>query len=331
MGHPVTIDGAVLDRYERFSLYNSPYRAHDLGHAIDLYPDESTIARSPVAGTVLETRTVGCPDRPYAVDEDHLIAIEVTDGVRAGGQRDSSEEAIVARILHVDPAVESGDRVAIGDPLGELVRSGFFGQWVDNHLHLEFRSAEANYLRASGALPLSIDVPVEPIAWDGTGRVVDTGPTHALLDAPAHPNPGTFAAIACDDGFPLDGGMVHYGGGGVLSSTRAGRHGPEADENSGEAEDAQPEPQGTQAGSGRFHTLFGTPIGRSRDRHLRWHPIDVLANGKRITGLSLFASQVEWGAKLVTIDRSFAVGDRVALSIEPSDDPIVLGGRDRSR
>lgn len=320
MDVPVTIEAAVLDRYERFSLYNSPYPAHDRGHAIDLYPDGTTIARSPVAGTVIDTLSVGCPDRPYAVEQDHLIVIDVTGGVDVSAAKngvgqpdDGPNEGVIARILHVDPTVDPGDRVSIGDPLGDLVRSGFFGRWVDNHLHLEFRPAAGNYYRASGAIPLEVDVSVEPIVWDGTGTVLEVGPTHALLDSPTHPNPGSFAAIACDDGYPLDGGLVHYGGGGVLSSSVV-------------------EPDASFAvepdGSTRTHTLFGTRIGRSEGRHLRWSPIDVLANGEPITGLSLFCSQIEWGAKLVTIERSFSVGDRIELSIEPTDDPIRLGGRD---
>jgi len=71
----VTLSSSVLDRYRRFSRFNSPYPAHDDGCAIDLYPD-SEAGISPVAGVVRETRTVGCPDRPYAADEDHLIVVE---------------------------------------------------------------------------------------------------------------------------------------------------------------------------------------------------------------------------------------------------------------
>jgi hypothetical protein len=193
----VSLPADVVARYERFSLYNSPYPAHGAGCAVDLYPG-SDAAPSPVAGEILETQTVSCPPKSYAVSEDHLILVDCGD--------------VVARILHVDPAVEAGDSVAVGDSLGTLVRSGFFGQWVDNHIHLGFRRHDQNLQRASGSVPLSLGVSVDGVAWDGTGEIVGTGPTHVRLDAPTHDGDG-FAAIASDGGVPLDGGLVHYSGG----------------------------------------------------------------------------------------------------------------------
>ncbi|MFC4548866.1 hypothetical protein ACFO3H_00970, partial [Halorussus sp. GCM10023401] len=40
----VALDAEVLARYPRFSLYNSPYDAHDEGCAIDLYPQSDEFA-----------------------------------------------------------------------------------------------------------------------------------------------------------------------------------------------------------------------------------------------------------------------------------------------
>jgi hypothetical protein len=295
---PVPLSPSLLDRFERFTCYNSPYPAHDCGCAIDLYP-ESNAGSSPVPGEVLDTRTVRCPDRSYAVGEDHLIVIDVADdwanGVGTG---------LIARVLHVDPAVEVGDRVEAGDSLGEMVRSGFFGQWVDNHVHLGFRPATANPYRASGSLPLAPDVPVSGAAWNGTGTVVETGETYVRLDAPAHPEPGRWATIASDDGTPLDGGLAHYSGGGVYG-----------------VDDAA-------ASTGRELSLLGTSIGTvtprdggdatvSRTADVTWHGVEIRANGKRVTGLSLFASTGPFGAKLVFHEgHEFSVGD--ALSVELS-------------
>ncbi len=285
---PVTLPGDVLSRYPRFSLYNSPYPAHDRGCAIDLYP-ETNAGLSPVAGEVLDTRTVRCPDRPYAVDHDHLILIDTGSHV--------------ARVLHVDPAVEPGDNVSVGDSLGEMVRSGFFGQWVDNHVHLGFRSVEQNPYRAGGSLPVAVDVSVDPIRWDGTGEVVAVGETYAALAAPAHPAPGErFAGIAADDGTVLDGGLAHYAGGGALTNSS----------------DDRPD--------GRSLSLFGARVGVANGRHVEWDDIDVLANGDRLVGLSLFAAREDgFGAKLVAFDHDFAVGDAVEITIRPSSDPIRLG------
>ena len=227
----VTLPGSVVERYDRFSLYNSPYPAHDAGCAVDLYPGGQS-APSPVAGEVLAARTVRCPPKPYAAERDHLLLVDCGE--------------VVARLLHVDPAVGEGDRVDVGDDLGTPVRSGFFGQWVDDHVHLGFRAPDRNLRRARASLPLEVGVDVDGVAWDGAGTVIETGPTHVRLDAPDHDGRG-FAAIASDEGVPLDGGLVHYAGGGALSPT------------TGEL------------------TLFGTPIGRADGRDLAWRDVATVS------------------------------------------------------
>jgi hypothetical protein len=281
----VTLPGSVLERYDRFSLFNSPYPAHDAGSAVDLYPGGQS-APSPVAGEVLATRTVRCPPKPYAADRDHLLLVDCGD--------------LVARILHVDPAVEVGDRVAVGEDLGTLVRSGFFGQWVDNHVHLGFRAPDQNLRRATGSLPLDVDVDVAGVAWNGRGTVVETGPTHVGLDPPTHDSPG-FAAIASDGGVPLDGGLIHYGDGGALSPM------------TGEL------------------SLLGAPVGRADGRDVAWGDVAVWVERDgdrraRATGLSLFASQVPFGAKVVFHEgHDLDVGDRLTVSLEAGTDPVRLG------
>lgn len=202
----VRLTSEVLFQYRRFTLYNSPYVAHDNGCAIDLYP-EGGLAASPVAGEVIDTKSVDAPPQPYAAEQDHLILVETGD--------------YVARLLHVDPGVSPGDTVSVGDNIGSLVRAGFFAPWVPNHIHLGFRTHDRNPYRASGSLPIEVAVDVTGLDWDGTGTVVDSGETWARLDAPEHPNPGAYFVGLASDGGVLDGGFPHYDSGGLLGGGTA--------------------------------------------------------------------------------------------------------------
>lgn len=328
----VHLPASTLGEYRQFSLYNSPYPAHDAGCAVDLYPS-SNGGLSPVAGEVVETRTVRAPAKPYADDEEYLVLIDV-DAARSGiarggpgGPGGRAPDGLVARILHVRPSVAAGDTVAVGDPLGEMVRSGFFAPWVANHVHLGFRRAGQNLHRAVGSLPVVAGVTVDPVPWDGTGTVVETGDTYALLDAPVHPGDGFagIAAVVGRDGdasgggtaggdpaggaacrVALDGGFAHYAGGGVLWPGR---------ERGG---DRDAPPQGVVS-------LLNHPIGDLRGRTVTWRDVDVLANDARITGLSLFAGNEDVGAKLVCPETALDVGEEVRVRIRDSDDPIRLG------
>ncbi|PSQ17683.1 hypothetical protein BRD00_06890 [Halobacteriales archaeon QS_8_69_26] len=276
----------LLGRYRRFSLYNSPYAAHDEGHAVDLYPDPGA-APSPVAGEVLDVRSVSAPPKPYAEAEDHLILIRVADGVV------DAREGLVARVLHADPAVEPGEWVAAGEDLGRTIRSGFFAPWVGDHLHVGFRPPDGNHYRASGSLPVAAGVSVDPLPWDGRGTVVERGDTYAVLDRPVHPAPGDrWAGIATDGGGVLDGGFPHYDGGGIL---------PDGDPPDGEVTAVE---------------LLGTGIGTATGRTVEWADRTVRANGEAVTGLSLSLGRDRAGAKLVCPDATFEVGTEVRVRIE---------------
>ncbi|MEF8872743.1 MAG: hypothetical protein V5A41_14040 [Haloarculaceae archaeon] len=270
----VTLGRDVLLQYRRFSLYNSPFVAHDSGCAIDLYPgDEQNLvetAPSPVAGEVLETRAVDAPPQPYAADQDYLILVDTGE--------------FVARLLHVKPGVATGDVVAVGDPLGTLVRAGFFAPWVPNHIHLGFREPDANHLRASGSLPVDVGVDPEPVPWNGTGTVAGAGETWAWLDGPAHPAPGErFAGIESGGGV-LDGGFPHYDGGGLL-------------------------------GGGNRAEIAGQHIGTVSGRDVTWRDCTVVANGEPVTGIALFCTRDRLGVKLVDEDISLETGEEVTVTV----------------
>ena len=273
----VTLGADVLDRYAAFSRFNSPYPAHDEGRAIDLYPSDG--APSPVAGEVVETRTARAPDRPHAEDHDYLIVVDTGTHL--------------ARLLHVEPAIAVGDWLDVGDPLGRTIRSGYFAPWVDDHVHLGFRRRDADPVRASGSLPVEVDVAVEPVAWDGRGTVVERDDTYVVLDAPGHPAPGErFAGIAADGhdgsdgGGAVDGGLPHYPGGGLSGGV-----------------------DGTVA-------VAGVAVGTANDGLVSWDEVTVLANGTPVTGLSFACHRERLGAKLVSWDGVPArVGEEVTVKV----------------
>jgi hypothetical protein len=306
----VRLPEPLVARYPRFTLYNSPYAAHDRGCAVDLYPDAGSEVPSPVAGEVVETHTVRAPPKPYAPEHDHLVVVDVDDAATGLEPTDGEAGDYLARVLHVEPAVESGDEVAVGDGLGSLVRAGFFAPWVAPHLHVGFRPRDADPVRASGSLPVRLGFDVEPVAWDGTGSVVEVADTYVVLDAPDHPAPGRwFVGVAADEGVVLDGGLPHYDGGGALGGSRQS-HPPVGAAAGGDASPARTD------GS---LSLLGTRVGRADGRDVAWDGVEVHANGRPVTGLSLFCGREELYAKLVCPDREFAVGDDVTVTLERPD------------
>ena len=281
----VTLESDVIHQYAAFSRFNSPYPAHADGRAIDLYPTEG--APSPVAGEVVETLTTRAPDRPYAEAHDHLIVVDTGEHL--------------ARLLHVEPSVEPGDSVSVGDPLGRTVRSGYFAPWVDDHVHLGFRPRDADPVRASGSLPVAIDVEVEPVPWDGRGTVVERDETYVVLDAPGHPAPGErFAGVAADGWRKgvLDGGLPHYAGGGLVG----GGSGMDGESSGG-------------GGDGSV-ALAGRRVGHATGGLVTWDDVEVLANGATVTGLSFACHRDRLGAKLVAWDGVCAeVGQEVSVEV----------------
>jgi hypothetical protein len=283
----VRIAADVLEPFRRFSLYNSPYVAHDDGSAIDLYPPANAESvPSPVSGVVVDTRTVRAPPKSYAEPEDHLVLVDTGEHV--------------ARLMHVEPAVESGEELGRGDPLGRPVRAGFFAPWVPNHLHLEFRPYDVDPYRASGSLGLDLDVDVTPLGWDGTGTVVETGETWARLDRPTHPAPGNrFAGFSCEVGGEettvLDGGLPHYDGGGLLGDR---------------IEDT--------GGNGAVR-LAGHRIGTANGRDVTWRDVRVFANGDPVRGIACYADRETIGVKLVGRGVDLVAGEDVTIEFETAE------------
>lgn len=288
----VELPPATLDPFEAFTCYNSPYVAHDNASAIDLYP-RSRLAPSPVAGEVVMIERVRAPWQPYARAYDYVVGIDTSRGshpVTIDG------EGAIARLLHLDPSIELGDSVDIGDELGTLLRAGFFAPWVANHLHLGFRPSTADLRRARGSDPLSLDVPVDPIAWDGTGTVDRAERTFIELevDDPSIKSNTSWVGLGDDDGRIIDGGLPHYPNGGILNRLNDRMH----------------------DGYQRTIRLLGTPIGTATGPSVVWDDVLVQANGEAVTGLSLFCGRPgSFAIKLVKPGHSFEIDETVTVTI----------------
>jgi len=184
-----------------YSFFNSPYPAHRLTSGIDIYPEDSS-APSPVSGQVVEIRKVGAPKGRGFKD----------DGFDAATLIQSSEnpEKIV-KILHVNPTVTEGQEIEVGQPLGTLIRSGYYGWATSPHIHVEVREPN-DPLRARGGHVisrtkiLSLQNPLEAIK----GTVVEVCPEYTILELDESIKYGLVADVGGKPAI-LDGGIPYYG------------------------------------------------------------------------------------------------------------------------
>ena len=189
-----------------YSFFNSPYPMHRAQTGVDIYPGQwfGEAAPSPVEGEVMKVRRVRAPPGRGFVDSGYDVVTLV---------KPSSNPAVVLKLLHVDTSLGVGDSVRVGDELGALLRSGYYGWITSPHVHVEVRSP-MDPLRARGGFELIRvrPVEVEPLT-EIAGSVVASRPEFALIRLG-----GASQGLAGDvDGAPglLDGGIPYYGWMGV--------------------------------------------------------------------------------------------------------------------
>jgi hypothetical protein len=133
-----------IDGY--YAFYNSPYPAHRISTGIDIYTGsgfgEDTF--SPISGEVILVRKVRAPQAKLFKDHGHDTVILIKS--QENPQR-------IIKVLHIEPKVKVGEVIEAGQPLGTLIRSGYFGYSTQAHIHLEVRKPE-DLLRARGGLIL---------------------------------------------------------------------------------------------------------------------------------------------------------------------------------
>ena len=125
--HGRSIDIYVPIRNTYFSLTNSPYPPHVMGIAVDIYTEYPYM---PVElGVVRDVIRVETPR--YRADSqgyDYIILIDLGYAV--------------LKVMHVRPHVSIGDKLYLGDYIGEYLISGYLRPWSTPHMHLEVRPSE---------------------------------------------------------------------------------------------------------------------------------------------------------------------------------------------
>lgn len=185
-----------------FSFTNSPYYAHKKLSAIDIYPPRgSKEALSPVEGEVWLIK---------AFKEDYAIIIKF------------NEETCV-KILHVKPKLKVGDKIYLGDFIGEIVWSPFYNFWTDYHMHVEVRPIK-DPLRAKGGYELNISPLLSKMEINknykifNSSFIVEEVKKRYILLKNKHQNLFFYSPLLVKafNGC-LEGGFFHYGHGALIT------------------------------------------------------------------------------------------------------------------
>ncbi|MEM1838239.1 MAG: hypothetical protein QXH38_02035 [Candidatus Bathyarchaeia archaeon] len=190
----------------RFSFFNSPYPAHRTYTAIDIYLNEDfgSIAPSPVSGEVKLIRRVACPEKKSfkSTNYDYVILMQSLENPK-----------LWVKILHLEPLINVGDAVKVGDNLGALLRSGFFDYWTDPHMHVEIREP-SDPIRARGGLRLKRNFTFNGenigAVEEMRGVIVGLKPEYALMALDGDLMYGVPVEVCGEIGL-IDGGIPHYG------------------------------------------------------------------------------------------------------------------------
>ncbi|MCX6649245.1 MAG: hypothetical protein NTV61_07640 [Candidatus Bathyarchaeota archaeon] len=187
----------------RYSFYNSPYPAHHLMTGIDIYPDttHSIVAPSPISGEILQIRRVKAPrGHDFEAPEHDTVTII----------RSTQAPERVVKLLHVDTHAEVGETIHVGQTIGTMIRSGYFGYQTPLHAHVEVRPPD-DPLRVRGAYPMGslLDLEKLGVTEELMGTATSTRKGYAQIKL-RQKNPWVVADIGGSPGI-IDGGIPLYG------------------------------------------------------------------------------------------------------------------------
>ena len=201
---PVASSGGVVIHCPidgRYAFYNSPYPAHRLMTGVDIYPNSQLggSTPSPIDGEVIKVRRVKSPPgRGFDAPGHDTVTII----------KSKENRGRVAKILHVETVLKEGEAIAVGQDLGPLIRSGYFGYHTPLHVHVEVRT-QHDPLRVRGGYPFDslLDLNDLNLTEEIVGVVITSRQGYALINLRGS------VVVADVGGVPgiLDGGMPIYG------------------------------------------------------------------------------------------------------------------------
>lgn len=186
----------------RYAFYNSPYPSHQENTGVDIYPGDGFggEAPSPVDGEVILIRRVKAPRGHGFEASDHDTVVVI---------RNRENPDTVSKLLHIDPFVEVGENIHVGEPLGATLRSGYYGWGTSPHVHVEIRSPQ-DPIRARGGFNLDlIEFPVAHPVDEIAGVVTHLQPEFALIRL-EQKGIGLAGTVNGEPAI-LDGGIPYYG------------------------------------------------------------------------------------------------------------------------
>lgn len=206
MTHVATSKGVTIGCPEdgKYAFYNSPYTAHRLSNGIDVYPDGEFggMAPSPVTGEIALVRRVRCPRGRRFKDQGYDVVTVL---------RSSENPKIAIKLLHIDPIVVPGETVELGQEIGTMLRSGYFGAGTSPHVHVEVRElSDPLRVRGGYAMKRIHDIGDATILEELNGTVMKCVPEFSIIKLEGVAACGLPADIGGASGI-LDGGIPYYG------------------------------------------------------------------------------------------------------------------------
>jgi len=193
-----------------YSFYDSPYIGHRKTTAVDIYFKDREALLPVNEAKVKEIRWFNAPKyRDDGWEREPLILFEIN-------------ENIVLKVLHVNPKVNVGEKLSLGDFIGECIVSGYLCPWSDSHAHFEIRPSKDPY-RARGAYTLSIEPTVSKIknicqVKSNMFTIVEIK-KHYMWVKPHYKESSYLTPLTAKIGNIIgyiDAGVPHYGMGGVI-------------------------------------------------------------------------------------------------------------------